>query len=107
MMPFMGPNMVLIFVTVAQEHSMVDRMIARSAIVGGVIQIGTHVNSRKLRREYNIMAKQAQNVRLVIAAELLKLEARLDEELRSRFNTSRDELAREAIKVARDHLLER
>ena len=53
------------------------------------------------------MAKQARNVRLEIAAELIKLEAKLDEGLQRGFKTSRDELASDAIKVARDHLLQR
>ena len=103
----MGPKMVLMYVIAAQGRSMVAPTIARNVIVGGVIRTGTFINSRKPRREYNIMAKQAQNVRLEIAADLLKLEAKLDEGLQSRFKTSRDVLASDAIKVARDHLLQR
>lgn len=102
----MAHAMASISVPAIQELSMVVLTIARSAAGDGVILIGPRINSRKPRREYNIMGKKARNVRLIIAAELLKLEARLDEDLRSRFNTSRDELAKEAIKVARDHLLE-
>ena len=53
------------------------------------------------------MAKEARNIRLEIAAELLKLEAKLDDSIDSRYFTRRDERATEAIKVARDHLLQR
>ena len=107
MMLFMAQAMAIIFVPAIRELNMVVPTIARNVIVGGVIRIGPHVNSRKPRREYNIMAKQAKNVRLEIAAELLKLEAKLNEGIDSRVWMSRDTLAIEAIKVARDHLLQR
>ena len=107
MMLFMAQAMAIIFVPAIQELNMVVPTIARNVSVGGVIRIGPHVNSRKPRREYSIMAKQAKNVRLEIAAELLKLEAKLDGGIDSRVWIPRDTLAIEAIKVARDHLLQR
>lgn len=107
MMPFMGPKPVLMYARAAQGRSMVAPTIARNVIVGGVIRIGILINSRKPRREYNIMAKEARNVRLEIAADLLKLEAKLNEGIDSRYNTNYDSLAAEAIKSARDYLLQR
>lgn len=102
----MAQAMAIIFVPAIQELNMVVPTIARNVSVGGVIRIGPHVNSRKPRREYNIMAKQARNVRLEIAAELLKLEAKLDDSIDSRLSLRCDELATDAIKAARNHLLQ-
>lgn len=107
MMLFMAHEYMLMFAIAAQEHSMVVPTIARNVIVGGVTLIGTLTNSRKPRKEYSIMAKQARNVRLEIAAELLKLEAKLNEGIDPRNGLRLDELAHEAIKEARDFLLER
>ena len=101
----MAQAMAIIFVPAIQELNMVVPTIARNVIVGGVIQIGPHVNLRKPRREYNTMAKQAKNVRLEIAAELLKLEARLNEGIDARLSLRCDQLALDAIKAARNHWL--
>lgn len=49
--------------------------------------------------------KASRNVRLELAAELLKLEAKLDENIASSHRTHRDVKAAELMAEARDHLL--
>ena len=51
------------------------------------------------------MAKEARNIRLELAAELLKLEAKLNHSIEPRVQLERDRLAAKLIAEARDHLL--